>query len=518
LAKESNTNEYDLDTGLYDYAKSNCGACHPGGGAMEYDRQGNRYDEYLADNNTPANLNGDYYYYNSASGSVELAPWETSGVLEIDCLLCHMEGYSTNLRATEVKAGRFYASPGAGAGFYSTINTDQTVDYNTSLTIALNVDVHDHNCSQCHAMDGNGYTTNSGNARSDIKKRGFTWGPIAGPTGYERDVHDANGISCTDCHTGGLDHQFAKGNEKVGSVRNDLDFTITSCDECHTDSVDDDDLVGIDADSAHTAAGFGGIYNFHMNKIDCTTCHIPHKDSVALRTIEIGGGGYPSGVFKFGMWVNGSPKTPSGWTLEGLKPTYGWWEADDGQTKLFPMNILTNILWGSEDAGGHLSSSVFSRDQMAAAAAAGVDNATWDDSGDGKAEVNTVQEISDMRDALIARGTATSNPNLADPTLWVMPHLFSISHNIRPSGSALGSGGCADCHNSGTWMFDGNFQLIHYEMGDSPYLASHLEIYHSDMTTETLTLDFSAAGHNYMENWKLMGYTQAERDQLVIPR
>jgi hypothetical protein len=76
-----------------------------------------------------------------------------------------------------------------------------------------------------------------------------------------------------------------------------------------------------------------------------------------------------------------------------------------------------------------------------------------------------------------------------------------------------------DCHNTGTWIFDGDYKLFHYEMSTtSPYLMSHIEVYRSDMSHETKHIDFSQAGHNFMENWKLMGYTQVERDQLVIPR
>ena len=518
MAKETNANDYDVDLGLYEYAKSNCGACHPGGGAMEYDRQGNRYDQYLSDGNVPANLNGDYYYYNSTSGNVELAPWHTAGVLEIDCLLCHMEGYSTNDRATEVKAGRFYASPGAGAGFYAAVDPGtQKVAYNGSLSIALNDSAHHHNCAQCHCQDENGYTTNSGNVRSDVKKRGFAWGAITGPAGYDRDVHDAAGISCTECHEAGIDHQIAKGHDKIGTVRDDLDFRIQSCGECHTDATDDDDLVGLDPTTAHDAAGFGGIYSFHMNKIDCTTCHIPTKDTTALRTIEIAGGAYPLGKEKYGLFVNGSPASPSAWTAEGLKPTYSWWPDANGDYKIFPQNMMTILLWAEKNASDELSYALMKKDMMAAAEAAGID-ATWDDTGDGKAEVNTAQEISDMRAQIIAQGVATGNPNISDPHLWVMPHLFSMSHNIRPAGDAFGAAGCADCHDSGTWIFDGSYNLFHYEMEDSASLASHLSIVTNDGSSEDIHIDFSQAGHNYLENWKMLGYSQSERDQLVIPR
>ncbi len=510
MAKEENTNDYDLDLGLYAYAKSNCGCCHPGGGAMEYDRYGNRYDEFLADGGVPDDLDGDYYYYDSGQGAVVQAPWDTAGVLEIDCLLCHMQGYSTASRAVEVKTGHLYTAPFAGAGM-GTVVDNQTVNYDAALVtngITLNTSPHDFNCAQCHAMDENGYATNPQNARSDIKKRGFTWGDIQGvPAAYERDVHDMAGMSCIDCHSGEIDHQFAKGHDKVGTVRDDLDWTITSCTDCHVDDVNDGDQIGVDPKTAHDGGGFGGIYSFHMDKLDCTVCHIPFKISPTLRTVEIAAG---VGSGKYGIWTGGSPGAPSGWT--GFSPTYSWWDMEDGSYKLFPMNHMTCVYWGEKDgATGELTHPLFLRNVVAAAAGATLS----DDTGDGKAEVNTAAEIDSMITQLLALG----EPNIVDPHIWVAPHLFSMSHNVRPAGDALGAGSsCTDCHDTGTWIFDGNYMIWHYAMENHAKLASHLEIIHSDGTHEVLDIDFSDPANNYMENWKLMGYTQAEHDLLVVPR
>ena len=95
LAKTGNPSADHIDITMYDFILSaggplekikspTCGGCHPGGGALEYDRNGNRYDEYQTNN--PAisqTLNGDYYN----------ARWHESGVVEADCFLCHLEGY-----------------------------------------------------------------------------------------------------------------------------------------------------------------------------------------------------------------------------------------------------------------------------------------------------------------------------------------------------------------------------------------------------------------------------------------
>ena len=56
----------EMDKSSYFWTQ-NCGVCHPGGGPSEYDRKGNRYDEYVKDpkNHIQAGgdnyLDGDYY-------------------------------------------------------------------------------------------------------------------------------------------------------------------------------------------------------------------------------------------------------------------------------------------------------------------------------------------------------------------------------------------------------------------------------------------------------------------------
>ena len=58
LAKKTNTHADEIDLTVYDFVgfsspgrgEPPCGACHPGGGGFEFDRDGNRYDEHLAEN------------------------------------------------------------------------------------------------------------------------------------------------------------------------------------------------------------------------------------------------------------------------------------------------------------------------------------------------------------------------------------------------------------------------------------------------------------------------------------
>jgi len=83
-----------MDLTSFSFITAGCGECHPGGGPAEYDRNGNRYDEFMRDEKNGLvsgrenNFDGDYYQ----------ARWSETGVLEADCMICHQPGYSIEER------------------------------------------------------------------------------------------------------------------------------------------------------------------------------------------------------------------------------------------------------------------------------------------------------------------------------------------------------------------------------------------------------------------------------------
>ena len=96
-----------IEAGSQDWDMT-CGACHPGGGQMEYDRNQNAYSS-----SSPA---GDYYRYQlpSRAGAGGVVPgWLSStNKAEIDCLLCHLHDNS-NISGNGLAA---LQSEGCGAG------------------------------------------------------------------------------------------------------------------------------------------------------------------------------------------------------------------------------------------------------------------------------------------------------------------------------------------------------------------------------------------------------------------
>src|SRR3972149_2926588 len=66
LSAKENRDEKIIDMTSYTFVNK-CGVCHPGGGSLEYDRNGLRYDKVMADSahifkdGEKNNLDGDYY-------------------------------------------------------------------------------------------------------------------------------------------------------------------------------------------------------------------------------------------------------------------------------------------------------------------------------------------------------------------------------------------------------------------------------------------------------------------------
>lgn len=299
---------------------ANCGVCHPGGAAMQYDRTGSLYYDRASSTygynglgtlDASAQRDGDYGFINPSTGVPGTANWAKTGVSEADCLLCHMNQYATNpgtashnnglswhkragtLRGTSVTGvANFEWAPTAGAGWANLsyvagqsppMASAVTIDYGLGLAAGTLVSeggnlaiplgkigaVRDANCRGCHATP-------------DGKKAGRTLLPTT-------DVHTAGGVGCTRCHTApneGVNdalgfavenhHQIGKGDITIGSVRNDLDNTVKSCADCHLDGAD---ALAPDPTPKHAA-----IPGLHFKFMKCQTCHIRHLDDDGAAT------------------------------------------------------------------------------------------------------------------------------------------------------------------------------------------------------------------------------------------
>ncbi len=547
-----------------------CGICHPGGGPTQYDRNGKLYWDGVkfgyndaATLPEAAKLDGDYGFIapknlpdGTPAGTPTLSKWSKNGVLEADCLMCHLTGYSWKNRAGTMTGGSglagvaaFKVAPVMGAGwgnvtldpavpFPPTATAVGPVDYSLGLssgTLQVNAAnelviplgkvgaTPEANCRGCHATP-------------DTKKSGRT-------LTASNDVHKAASIGCTACHpTYGsatvdkLEHQIGKGDITIGSVRDDLDNSGLSCADCHLYGQGPAGLPAPDPTTAHAS-----IPSLHFAAMQCQTCHVRYlEDDPAVTGLQVPELVYEMstvGAQKVSTWDKyfasvGPAGAPYRWypgvrrwkgKLTTVKPLltayYGDWLSGTGDTAIvrpLPLRLVRKAMTGAYTPGTARL-------------------ATLPMVGGGADPANPVQyRKADIRLSLLALRDAvdTANPDTTANDIVVNPvllrgekvyylnandeveffhsvvaesHDFAINHNVVPrrdpanptaKPGPYGAGGCGDCHSAGSAFFFGQqlFEAAEYDFLD-----------------EAGTLPNPNAGQpRYVERWQVMGYSDVK--------
>jgi len=484
LADKTNASARVIDMTSYEFVTATCGNCHPGGGPLEFDRDAKRYDTWMRDPASDLSPGGD----NRFDGDYFKARWSDTGVIEADCLLCHLPEYNFKKRNEQLAKlnFRWAATEGAGFGQVSGLvasNQTPQVAYDLkSFDADGNVLVHtvpeprNDTCLTCHA-------------KPDWKKRGASFSA-------RTDVHIAAGLRCVDCHAAGNKaanprirgrevHQFGKGDDPSGFVRNDLDDTVRSCQDCH--------IKGW-----HNAprATHAWLPPLHMEKLSCQACHIPSravKSALVQASDSFNAAPYitPPGkrIWTFydqemNFWNHYGELdmfTPKDQPTDVTQPTLAVYKG-----KIYPVNQVHSMWVGFEDQGKPGLNQLFMKDfftMWKQHRDSGGTNyaqlaAVKDDNGDGTLEVNRPEEIDALLAATKEYLTKTGFPLEGRRLVWVsddrayysskdskplpkLPHevtpyasVYKFSHDVAPARAALGSGGCTDCHASNSRFFD----------------------------------------------------------------
>ena len=457
LAKKVNEYPEQIDLTVYDFVGKasytsgdhTCGACHPGGGGLEYDREGNRYDEEMADNpDLSKELDGDYYKSN----------WDKSGVVEADCFICHMENYNFSERVYQLKQENYQWAVVAASrlaivegsvkrGRTPTVTYNKRY-FNADGTISLDMSwpPPDENCMFCHGNAG-------------LKKRGFSCDDIINP-----DVHNQQKISCAACHPSGINHNFAGGN----TVRAEKStYEMNTCKSCHMEGV-----MGASIPK-HTK-----IRPSHLDNIACESCHIPELGRAASVGIDA-----TTGTLQIYTSNSLSDETTQ---EDSWQPIYH----RDSNNIIHPMNDVQTIYWGNLDADD-IVYPLFKREHAAAWDLFG--DQIKDDNDDGIPEVNTFAEITIGLKAFAE--SLADNPRFeqihpvyikGDSVFQLdqqgklgtldreVQHVvqYSIDHNVAPTRHALGNNGCGDCHAPDAHFFKGKVIVDMFDTTGQPVLAS----------------------------------------------
>lgn len=484
LAAKQNSSARLIDMTSFEFVTATCGNCHPGGGPLEFDRDGLRYDERMRDPGASLTSGGD----NGFDGDYFKARWSETGVIEADCLLCHMPEYDFGKRNAQLADLNFHWAATAGARLGTvngkvTANESPTVAYDLSRfdsegNVILHIAPQPRNdtCLNCHF-------------KPDWKKRG---------AGYSTrtDVHMAAGLLCVDCHAAGSKaadprirgkevHQFGKGDDPSGFVRNDLDDTVRRCEACH-----------LEGWRNAPRAAHEWLPPMHMEKLSCQACHIPNR---AVKSALV----QASDVYNAAPRI--SPPGKHIWTFYDQEMQF-WnhygeldlFSAHDKPTnvtqptlalykgKIYPVNRVHSTFVGYEEPGQSGLRQLFMKDFFTMWKEHRGDPANKyrqlaeisDDNGDGAPEVNRPEEIDALLAACKDYLTGTKFPLEGKRLVWVsdsrayysstesrdLPHgeheatayasVYKFSHDIAPARAALGAGGCTDCHCSASPFFD----------------------------------------------------------------
>lgn len=360
------------------------GSRHVGGGPAVFSRDGVPLVELPPDASNP-----EAAIVNPETGELEPWNWAESGVVEMNCFLCHMPTPNNEARMDMLHTGKFgWAN---SATLLGTGLIEQTAEgdwlWNTDafdadgLLLEENVTVHDpsiENCGQCHGLvHVDAQTPLVIDDCTPSQWSTITTGQIFSPQRLSEsginvedkhdisrawDVHAERVLSCTDCHYSlnnpiyyrendesqpdhltfdprRIDlgeylyrplHEFAKGQSSQNLLAPEFDNTLRRCESCH------------DATSSHSWLPY---QERHTTTMACETCHIPtmyaparqYNDWTVL-TLDSAPHSVCRGVAEMGA-------TFSTALLEGYQPVLLPRLNADGTTQLAPHNLVTSWFW-----------------------------------------------------------------------------------------------------------------------------------------------------------------------------
>jgi hypothetical protein len=491
LSPKQNKSAKEMDMTSFTFITNGCGTCHPGGGSFEFDRDGKRYDVEMDRRGFTAG--GD----NNFDGDYHKAYWNRSGVGEGDCMFCHLPEYSYKERNSQLSKFNFRWMATAGSGLAKvegsvkdtipvTVNYDLIrFDKDGKVAMHLVREPRNETCLNCHA-------------KPQWKKRGASFS-------VSTDVHMANGMKCVDCHAAGSMatdarisgkevHQFGKGDDPSGRVRDDLDNTMRTCRDCH--------LTGyLNAPIAEHA----WLPSFHLDKLSCQACHIPER-KVKSALVQV------SDVYNPGTKISPPPKYI--WTFydqhmnfwnhygelamftnkdQPADPFVPQFAKYKGQ--IFPVNPVHSAWPGIYTEGKKGLHQPKMKDIYTMWTIHRKDPSQYpglaiirDDNGDSIPEVNRPEEIDAFIQSVIAYLKDNGHKLDGKQIVWVnndrmyksgsefvlldkeeyesSPYasVYKYSHDVFPAKAGLGVKGCTECHSFSSPMFFA--QIVKYPFGE----------------------------------------------------
>lgn len=449
------------------------GSRHAGGGPAAVDAAGTALTE------------SDGQIVDPATG--ELVPWDwsESGVVEMNCFICHLDTPNNSARIEALQAGKFQWANTAtllGTGVVALVDGGYqwnpagfTSDGELLDEQLLIQDPDNANCGTCHGLvHVDAQTPLVLDGCEPTQWTTITTGQIFSPqrlsdTGINFvdkedltrswDIHAERAVACTDCHYSlnnpvyyresdesrpdhlifdprRIDlgeylyrplHQFAKGSSPQGDLAAEFDNTIRRCETCHA------------TDEVHDWLPY---QERHMSALSCETCHIPqlyapareYNDWTVLTTDST-----PQTACRS---INEPGPTFGASVFDGYEPVLLPRQNKDGSTSLAPYNLITSWYWVYGDPARpvpyrDLQAAWFDGDDYHADVLA-----AFDANGDEMLDSTELVIDTDAKTALIAEKLVAQG--LDDPRIMSDIRPYSVSHGV--TYGAWATKDCQACH------------------------------------------------------------------------
>jgi Ni/Fe-hydrogenase b-type cytochrome subunit len=455
----------------------------PGGGPATTSRTGLPLTSLAPDASDP-----EASILNPETGQPEGWDWAKSGVMEMNCFLCHLNAPDTAARAEEIKSGKFgwantatlngsgiVRAEGAGWGYNpEAFNENGELDWQT---LGLQ-DPTNANCATCHGLAHTDKLTPLTYTGCSLDEhQTATTGQIVTPQKisasgmnisgkndltYAWDIHAERALKCTDCHYAlnnpaqaqrmsqenpdhltydprrleisdyllRPNHDFARGQSAQFNVAPDLKATMRRCDSCH------------DAQQAHSA--WLPYTERHMQVLDCESCHIPQMHAPAIQAVDWTVITPAGEAISQCRGVEGDPDSQAS-LMTGFTPVLLQRENVDGRASLTTYNLISAWYWVYDDANGnprpvrladleavYLQNGAYSPETVAA----------FDSDGDGKLTSIELRIDNEGKQGFVA--SALSALGLQNPRIEGQIQPYSINHNVVRGAATIKD--CETCH------------------------------------------------------------------------
>ena len=461
------------------------GARHVGGGPATTSRDGTPLTELAVD---PAALTVETAVLDPITGELMPWDWNTSGVVEMNCFLCHLPNPADDARREALKEGNFgWANTAtllntgivtktvSGWEWSAAAFTDDGELAKAYVTVQ---NPANDNCGLCHGLvhdtideplvidgcrDENWNTLTTGQVFSPqrLSNSGVN---LADKEDLSRawDIHAERVVNCTDCHFSlnnpityqesaesrpdhlifdarRMDigdylqqplHQFAKGQSAQSTVAPELSGSMRRCESCHSIEVTHEWLPYKDR---------------HMEAISCESCHVPMLYAPAKQQVD---------------WTvvktDGEPRTECRGTavdeqaaihgistlIQGFAPTLLPRTRVDGDPNLAPHNLIASWFWIYGDPARPVRQQDLEQVYLGENGYHAEVVALMDTNGDGLLEETELALDTEAKVAFIAQrliDLGLENPRISGE---IQP--YTVSHNVTHGDWATKE--CESCH------------------------------------------------------------------------